>query len=262
MTAVGPETPGARNYKLTIEYDGADFHGWQRQPRGLRTVQGELEDAARTLFGHDVVVRGSGRTDAGVHALAQVANVHTTRELPTGRILRGFNGLCGRDVRVVKVEEVPADWEARSRARGKWYRYDLLPRIPHSALLRGRAWRVAPDLDVSRLRDELATLPATTHWGAYRASDCSSPDPVKTLHAAEVERAGEIVSLRFHGSGFLKQMVRILVGTAVEVGRGRMELGSMVRIRDTQNRAQAGPTAPPHGLFLERVLYGGDGRVY
>ena len=252
---VGPDTPGARHYKLTIEYDGADFHGWQRQPAGLRTVQGELEQAGRTLFGHGVVVRASGRTDAGVHAEAQVANVHTTRDFPPGRILRGLNGLSGRDVRVFRVEEVPADWEARHYARGKWYRYDLLPRVAASALRRGRVWRVAPDLDADRLRAELATLPGTAHWGAYRAADCSSPDPVKTLHAAEVRVAGDVVSLRFHGSGFLKQMVRILVGTAVEVGRGRMPLGAMVRIRETQNRVEAGPTAPPHGLFLERVLY-------
>jgi tRNA pseudouridine38-40 synthase len=173
--------------------------------------------------------------------------------------LRGLNGLAGKDVRVIAVEEVAPDWEARSNARGKWYCYLLLPRVAGPALQEGRVWHIRPDLDVERLRRELATLPATAHWGAYRASDCSSPDPTKTLHAAEVEtRARGVVALRFHGSGFLKQMVRILVGTAVEVGRGRMPEGTMVRVRETQKRSEAGPTAPPQGLYLERVLYEAD----
>lgn len=252
---VGPKTPGASNFKLTIEYDGAGFHGWQRQP-DQRTVQGEMEEAAKILFGHAVTVRASGRTDAGVHAFAQVANVHTTRSLPAGRILRGFNGLCGKDVRVLAIEEVPVDWEARHRARGKWYRYRLLPRFEDTALEQGRVWRVHPKLDLDVLNRELATLPGTARWGAYRAADCSSPDPVKTIldaHAVREDRG--VIAVRIHGSGFLKQMVRILVGTAVEVGVGRMPEGSMIRIRETQERVNAGPTAPSHGLFLERVLY-------
>jgi tRNA pseudouridine38-40 synthase len=253
---VGPDTPGARNLKLTLEYDGAGFHGWQRQAGGLRTVQGEIEAAAAILFGHPVVARVSGRTDAGVHALAQIVNLYTHRAVPLKRVLRGLNGLCGLDVRVLAVEEVPVGWEARVNARGKWYRYLLLPRSSDSALQRGRVWRVNPGLDLDVLAAELSTLPGTAHWGAYRAKDCSSPYPVKTLFAAELERwEGDVVAIRFHGSGFLKQMVRILVGTAVDVGRGQTPPGSMVRIRETQDRTQAGPTAPAHGLYLERVLY-------
>jgi tRNA pseudouridine38-40 synthase len=256
LTTVGPRTEGARNIKLTIEYDGAGFHGWQRQAGGLRTVQGEIESAAATLFGHPVRTRVSGRTDAGVHALAQVANLHATRAMPLRRVLRGMNGLCGRDVRVIAVEDVPLHWDARGDARGKWYRYLVLPRSADSALQRGRVWRVNPGLDLDLLAAELATLPATAHWGAYRAKDCSSPDPVKTIHAAEIEALdGDVFAIRIHGSGFLKQMVRILVGTAVDVARGRLAPGTMVEARETRDRTRAGVTAPAHGLYLERVLY-------
>lgn len=248
-----------RNVRLLLEYDGSHFHGWQRQPE-LRTVQSALEDALRTVLRQDeVLVRGSGRTDAGVHAWAQVANVRTTSDVSLERIRRGVNALAGPGVRVLRAEEADAAFDALGSACGKVYGYKVLDRPSPSPLLEGRAWWVRFPLDRDLLARELATLPATSDWSAYRASDCGSPNPVKTLRAATVrpERDGTF-TLVFEGSGFLKQMVRILVGTAIEVGRGRLAPGSMVQIRDGLERRYAGPTAPPHGLYMERVLYGSD----
>jgi len=245
-----------RNVRLVVEYDGSFFHGWQRQP-DLRTVQSALEDALRVVLRQeDVYVKGSGRTDAGVHAWAQIANVRTTSDVSLDRIRGGVNALAGDGVRVIRAEEAEPDFDSLRSACGKVYGYRILNRRSPSPLLEGRAWWVRLPIDRDVLARELATLPATADWSAYRASDCGSPDPVKTLRRAELrpERDGTF-TLVFEGSGFLKQMVRILVGTAIEVGRGRLDPGAMVRIRDGGIRSAAGPTAPPHGLYMEEVLY-------
>ncbi len=251
-----------RNIRFVVEYDGSFFSGWQRQPE-QRTVQGSLEDALRVLLKEDdVYVKGSGRTDAGVHAWAQVANVRTNSDIALDRLRRGINALAGDGVRVVSASEVPEDFDALGSAQGKIYGYRILDRPSPSPLLEGRAWWVRFPLDRELLAKELATLPATADWNAYRASDCGAPSAVKTLRRAELrpERDGSF-TLVMEGSGFLKQMVRILTGTAIDVARGRLSPGSMVRIRDGGNRAAAGQTAPAHGLYLERVLYSGESAV-
>lgn len=249
--------PGTRNLLLTLEYDGAGFAGWQVQPN-QRTVQGVVTGALQTLCRHDVVLRGAGRTDAGVHAWAQRANFFTDCALPPAKFVRGVTGILQGGAAVVAAEEVDLDFDARRSAQGKIYAYRLLLRNARSPLRDGRAWHVRRTLDLDLLEAELATLPGTANWSAYRSADCGSPHPVKTLRSATLRREErDVVSLVFEGSGFLKQMVRILVGTALEVASGRMEPGSMVRIREGQNREKAGPTAPPHGLYLEEVLYAG-----
>jgi tRNA pseudouridine38-40 synthase len=244
-----------RNVKLVVEYDGTFFHGWQVQ-KNLRTVQGSLQDALRTILREDVTVRGSGRTDAGVHAWAQVANVRIESDIHVDRIRRGVNALAGEGVKVLSAEVVDDDFDSLRSACGKVYAYRLLLRRSPSALLNKRAWWLRYPMDLPLLERELATLPGYHDWNAYRAKDCTSPDPRKTIYSARIrQEEHDCVSLVFTGSGFLKQMIRILVGTAVDVGRGRLEEGSMVRIRESLERAQAGATAPPDGLFLERVLY-------
>lgn len=239
---------------LTVEYDGAHFHGWQEQP-GLSTVQGTLQDALARIVRHEVVVRGAGRTDAGVHAWAQRASVYTTSDAPLPKIARGVSGIGRGRVAVTEAREVPLEFDPRRDACGKVYAYRLLVRSEPSPLLEGRVWHVRPPFDVARLRRELATLLGRADWSAYRSADCGSPDPVKTLHRAEVEQQGDLVTIRFQGSGFLKQMVRILVGTAVDVGKGRRPEGHMLEVRAKHERRLAGETAPGRGLFLERVLY-------
>jgi tRNA pseudouridine38-40 synthase len=246
---------GQRTIRLTLEYDGARFSGWQIQPE-LRTVQGELKRALETLCRHPVTVYGAGRTDAGVHARAQVAHFHTRSDVSTHRLTRGIAGLCRPGLVAVAAEEVDEGFHARRSATGKVYRYRVLARAIPSPLLAERAWHVPFPLDTSLLERELATLPARADWSAYRASDCGARDPVKSLRRAELcARDERLLVFEFEGCGFLKQMVRNLAGTLVDVARGRLEPGSMVRIRDGRDRTAAGPTAPAHGLCLERVLY-------
>ncbi len=244
-----------RVLKLVFEYDGAPFAGWQVQP-GQRTVQGDVEAALATLLREPTRIHCSGRTDAGVHAEAQVASLRTTSELSCDRIRRGINGLVPPGAACLSVEEAAPDFHARFSATGKVYAYRVLARRPKSPLRAGRVWHVHQRLDRELLAAELATLPGTADWSAYRAADCGNADPVKTLRRAELSTEGaDVLVIRFEGSGFLKQMVRILVGTAVDVARGHFEPGSMMRIREGGDRSAAGRTAPAEGLTLERVLY-------
>jgi tRNA pseudouridine38-40 synthase len=244
-----------RVLKLVLEYDGAAFAGWQVQP-GQRTVQGDLVAALETLFRETVAVHGSGRTDAGVHALGQAASVRTSSDLTCERIRRGINGLVREGLACVSVEEVAGDFHARFSALGKVYAYRVLARSSPSPLLAARVWHVPLRLDRELLARELATLPATADWSAYRAADCGNKEPVKGLSRAELTLEEEdVLVLRFEGTGFLKHMVRTIVGTAIDVARGHLEPGSMVRIRDGRDRVAAGPTAPARGLTLERVIY-------
>lgn len=246
--------PGTRNIALTLEYDGSSFAGWQRQP-GQRTVQGALEECLRTVCRHEVIVRGAGRTDSGVHALAQRANFFTTARFEPRALLRSIPGIVRGGLAATEAVEVPLDWDARHDARGKVYGYRVLVRVAPSPLLQGRVWHLRRIIDRELLAAELATLPGRADWSAYRAADCSAPDPVKELRRAELECDGDLLTLRFEGSGFLKQMVRVLAGTALDVAAGRLPPGAMRSIRDSRDRAQAGLTAPACGLCLERVLY-------
>lgn len=242
-----------RNLRLVLEYDGRSFSGWQRQP-GVRTVQQVLEDALTPVLGHTTVVRGAGRTDAGVHAWAQVANVFTTSALATNRILRAINGIVGEGLRAVLVDDAPRLWDARRDALGKHYCYRLILRP--SALLFGRAWIHPGTIDLGLLADELATLPGCHDWSSFRAADCTAPNPVKELFAARVVfEPRDVVALHFEGEGFLKQQVRAMVGTAVGLARKGLPRGTLATIRERRDRNAAGATAPAEGLYLERVLY-------
>lgn len=250
----GTLPPGTRNLLLTVEYDGSGFAGWQVQP-GQRTVQGSLQRAVETLVRHGVIVRGAGRTDSGVHAWAQRASFFTDSNIHPNKLLRGINALAGGGVRVTAVQEVDARFDPLRSAVGKVYDYRLLLRPAPSVLL-ARAWHLRAELDLDLLAAELATLPGEADWSSYRAANCGARYTIKTMRSATLRREERgIVVLRFVGSGFLKQMVRILVGTAVDVALGRLEPGAMVRIRNEASREAAGPTAPPHGLFLYEVLY-------
>ncbi|HEY0839366.1 MAG TPA: tRNA pseudouridine(38-40) synthase TruA [Vulgatibacter sp.] len=246
-----------RTIKLTLEYDGTDFVGWQVQPNG-RSVQEALEAALSTLLGEPARVVGSGRTDAGVHAGAQVASLRTGRDLPLRAFVQGMNGLLPRDVAVVRAEEAPPGFDARRSASGKRYVYRISNRPVRSPLRRRTHWEVFQPLDRAAMREAAGHLLGEHDFSAFRAADCPAPTTVRTLRRLDVldgEGEDEILVVA-EATAFLKQMVRNLAGTLVEVGLGKREAGSMPALLEGRDRTRAGRTAPPQGLVLDEVFYG------
>jgi tRNA pseudouridine38-40 synthase len=251
------DDPEARNLRLLLEYDGTEFRGWQRQQEGLRTVQGCLEDAVRAMTGEAVFVRGAGRTDAGVHAQGQVANFRTVRgaRIPTGGFLRGLNAHLPPDVAVLEVHEAPPAFDARLAARGKLYRYAIWNHLVRSPLHRRRSWHCRAPLDLQAMREAAGLLVGEHDFRAFRAADCERRTTVRVLRQITLTAQGALVTLDVEGTAFLKNMVRILAGTLVAVGRGELTAGDVARLLREGDRTQAGTTAPAHGLTLVRVYY-------
>ncbi len=243
---------------LTLEYDGTDYVGWQRQPNGP-SIQAAVEDALERMFKQPVRISASGRTDAGVHALAQTASFTPPFPLPQRAYVQGLTGLLPRDIAVIDAREVADTFDARRSACGKHYRYCILNRPQRSPLLRRQRWEIFAPLDIGAMRDAAACLTGTHDFSAFRASNCEARSPVKTLRRAEIVRSGDDITLDFEGSGFLKQMVRNIVGTLTEVGLKRRPPESVRQTLQSLDRNQAGPTAPPQGLFLVEVFYGENG---
>jgi tRNA pseudouridine38-40 synthase len=244
-----------RFLRITFEYDGTRYAGWQIQP-GQRTVQGEVERALGVLLRHPVRVRVAGRTDAGVHAFGQVCTLRTEQPVEVQPLLRGLNGVMPKDIAAVAVEEVAPQFDARHDARGKHYRYRILNRRARSAVDRARCWHVWQPLDHGAMEQALGHLRGTHDFRAFRAADCSNKQPIKELREASLTVGPRsMLELDFVGSGFLKQMVRILVGTVVEVGRGARAPGGIPELLASHDRTLAGRTAPAQGLFLVRVFY-------
>jgi len=246
---------GERTLRLVIEYDGTLFHGWQVQ-RDVRTVQGELEAAFTQMTHRSVRITGAGRTDAGVHALGQVASLTTDHPVAIPDLIRGLNALTGPDVAVLSIEEVGEGFSARFDANGKLYRYSILNRPEPSALRRHTHLHVRAPLDLAAMRDGAARLVGTHDFSAFRAADCEREDPTMTLTAVDVIDRDDTVVIEVRGPAFLKNMVRIIAGTLVEVGRGRLEPAAVGDALATGDRSRAGPTAPAHGLVLVEVTYG------
>ena len=248
------DAPRLRTLRLVVEYDGTEFAGWQRQA-GQRTVQQCLEDAFATMTGVAVGVRGAGRTDAGVHADGQVASVELASRIPALGFLRGLNSNLPRDIAVLDVADMPAGFNARRAARGKIYRY-LIWNHPVRSHRRARdTWHVFAPLDVHAMR-EAATLVSGEHdFRAFRASDCERKSTVRLIRRFDVRREGALFTCEVEGTAFLKNMVRILVGTLVAVGRGRMTDATIRDLLAHGDRTRAGMTAPACGLTLAKVIY-------
>ncbi|HZI15523.1 MAG TPA: tRNA pseudouridine(38-40) synthase TruA [Myxococcus sp.] len=242
--------------KLTLEYEGTRYVGWQMQPNGP-SLQATLEDALAQLLGERVSVESAGRTDSGVHATGQVACFTTARVLPMKAYFRGLNGLLPDDVAVVDAVEVPEDFDPRRWSRGKRYRYRLSNRRTRSPLLRLTHWEVFTPLDVDAMRRAAAHLVGRHDYSAFRAADCQAKHAMREVRALRVEGTpGDTVSFVVEGTAFLKHMVRNLVGTLVEVGKGRRPEAWVAEVLASKNRKRAGPTAPAQGLVLEEVFYG------
>jgi tRNA pseudouridine38-40 synthase len=244
----------ARKLRILVEYDGTDFHGWQRQP-GLRTVQSCLEDAIATMTGETIAIQGAGRTDAGVHAAGQVASFTLAAAIPEAGLLRGLNSFLPTDVAILDVREAPADFDARFSARGKVYRYRIWNHLVRSPLHARTAWHCRSVLDLAAMRDAAARLCGEHDFRAFRASDCERRTTVRVIRRLDVDRQGALIAIDVEATAFLKNMVRILVGTLVDVGRGRLGADAIARMLETGERGAGGVTAPPQGLTLVRIIY-------
>ena len=242
-------------YKLTIEYDGRPYHGWQRLP-DAPTVQGALEDAVEKLTGIRTDVVGAGRTDSGVHAYAQTAHVDIDKPLQGWQIVEALNAhIRPHPISVLNAEEAAPDFHARFDATARAYTYELINRRAPLALDAGRAWRIGRPLDV-RLMDEVAQVLRGNHdFTTFRDTKCQAKSPVKTLDIASVEAIGEQVIFHFEARSFLHSQVRSMVGTLVEVGLGKMTVEDVAAALAAADRTRCGPVAPPDGLYLVRVDY-------
>ncbi len=246
-----------RRLKLVLAYDGTDFHGWQRQA-GVRTVQGDVEEVLRRVLGHPLAVRGASRTDAGVHARGQVATVTTESPIPAENLRRAAGCRLPPDIALLHVAEVPAGFDVTRDAVSKLYRYRIFtgPCRPVMSLAQRYSWHVRYPLDLDRLRAAARLLIGTHDFAAFASPGAVRTTTVRTVRAVTVQVRGFEVALDVEGDGFLYNQVRNMVGTLVEVARGHWPPERVATILASRDRAQAGPTAPPHGLCLQWIRYG------
>jgi tRNA pseudouridine38-40 synthase len=243
-----------RTYRLVLAYDGTGLHGWQIQP-DVPTVQGLLLAAARRLFTGEVRVIGASRTDAGVHALGQVVSLTAETTLPPPTVLSALNAHLPREIRVVTSTVAAPGFDARRAARGKRYAYLIDNGAVASPLLLRYAWHVPGRLDPPGLRAALLALRGRHDFSAFCAAPGRDADPVCQLRAVHVRRRPPLVAIVVSADRFLHHMVRNLVGSALEAGRGGRPLDWLLEVLHSRDRARAGATAPAHGLTLLRVLY-------
>lgn len=244
-----------RKLKVIIEYDGSAYSGWQYQTNGV-SIQEIFEKALRKITKTKTSVSASGRTDSGVHAEAQVAHFSTHSKMTGQQFLKALNSALPGDIAVKQVEEVPVEFDARYSAVRKIYRYTILNRDYPSALHHGRVWFVPHSLDLDAMKRAGKYLTGEHNFSAFRASNCDSKNAVRKLFRLDFKKNQDFIHMTFEGGGFLKYMVRNIVGTLVEVGKGQMHAKQVQDILNSRDRAMAGPTAPPHGLCLVEVIYG------
>jgi tRNA pseudouridine38-40 synthase len=244
-----------RHFKLIIEYDGTEYHGWQVQPVGP-TVQGSIQAALERIAGRPVDVRGAGRTDAGVHALGQVASFSAELRLDAATLRRALNAMLPGDVTIRQAEEVDETFDARRSATARTYRYTFLPRDAPSALLGRYSLWIPWPVKWEAMTEAARCLVGTHDFSAFRAGTCTATSPIRTVQSIEWGEAGACRYLEITANAFLQQMVRILVGTLLEVGRGRRPPEWVAEVLAGRDRRRAAKAAPPHGLCLMRVEYG------
>ena len=243
-----------RTIRLVIEYDGTGYVGWQLQPNGL-SVQEVMEGGLAKLLKEPVRLRSSGRTDAGVHARGMVAAFTTTKTIPLRAFVDGLNSLLPPDIAVREAGEAEEGFDPRREARGKHYRYTIRNAPRRSPLSRLYAWHLREPLDLDAMRAAAAFFVGEHDFAAFRTTGCAARSTVRRIDAVAIERQGNVVTIDVHGSGFLKNMVRIMVGTLVEVGLGKREPQAIVRLLTGATSGSAGATAPAHGLCLMEVYY-------
>jgi tRNA pseudouridine38-40 synthase len=244
-----------RNIRLLLEYDGTRYHGWQRQKNAL-SIQEVIETLLARLTGDAVKLHGSGRTDAGVHALGQIANFHTLSHIPLKAFHAGLNSLLPPDIAVLEAAEVPPEFHARKSALSKTYEYRILNRANRSPLHHHYGWWIAARLDLDAMAAAAALLPGEHDFSAFRASGSGNRNPVRQISAARWQtHPGGWLRFTITANGFLRGMVRSLVGTMVEIGKGKAAPELLTELLRSGERRLAGPTAPPQGLYLVEVRY-------
>jgi tRNA pseudouridine38-40 synthase len=242
-------------YKITIEYDGTPYVGWQAQDNGA-SVQGVLTEALAAFAGERVVVAGAGRTDTGVHALGQVAHIDLSKEWETDRIRDAFNfHLRPQPVAVLKAEQVAPDFDARFSAIKRHYLYRVVNRRADLTLEQNRAWRVPRRLDCEAMHTAAQRLIGKHDFTTFRSTECQARSPEKTLDRLDVTRDGDEVRITASARSFLQHQVRSMVGSLVHVGEGKWSIADLADALVARDRARCGQVAPPHGLYLVRVDY-------
>ena len=243
-----------RNIKLTIEYDGKDFNGWQKQPDKLN-IQGTIEQAIEAITGEKVELNASGRTDAGVHAIGQVANFKTNSQIPIEKIPIAINTKLKKTIRIINAEEVDERFHSRLSCKRKTYRYVINNSEFSSALYRNLECHIPQKLDIGKMQEAAKYFEGEHDFKAFKASGTSSKSSVRTIYEAKVYKDNNRICIELTGNGFLYNMVRIISGTLVEVGLGRIKPEDIIKIIDEGKRENAGKTLPPYGLFLVCVKY-------
>jgi len=243
-----------RNIKLTISYDGTSYRGWQIQKNG-RTVQEEIEQAIMKAFGKGHRVHGASRTDAGVHAKAQVAHFKTPLAIPAGKMPMALNMVLPEDIAVTHAEEVPPDFHSRFDARSKRYRYRILNSRHRDPFSEKYSWRIPYKLDVPLMKKEAAFLEGRHDFKSFQARDKRERTSERRIFRIDIGKRKAFLTIDIEADGFLYNMVRNIVGTMIDIGRGYLPPGSMRKILKSRDRTTAGPTAPAKGLFLLEVKY-------
>ena len=243
-------------YKLTLEYDGTGFHGWQRQT-GYPSVQETLECAITAFCGQEVQTHAAGRTDAGVHACGQVVHMDLPRSYDPFAVRQGINFHLGREpaVVVLEAEATHDDFHARFSATARHYLYRIVNRRPPLTLERHRAWQIPVDLDSGAMQEAAQLLIGTHDFTSFRDTECQAKSPVKTLDRLDVHRSGEEILITARSRSFLHHQMRIITGTLTLVGRGQWTADDVARALAARERAAGGPTAPAYGLYLTQVDY-------
>ena len=244
-----------KNVRVIIEYDGTDYHGWQSQAN-LPTVQKTIEDAISQVTGEDVKIAGSGRTDAGVHAIGQVANFFIETQMDPETLRKALNSTLPRDISIIRAQEVPDAFHAQFSSRSKVYEYRIFNRHHPPALQRNRVWHIQEKLDTKRMKEAAAYLEGTHDFSVFATADITVKTTVRTVKRVRVRKTREgIILIEIEADGFLKRMVRMITGTIVQTGKGKLTPEGFGQILTEGRKTKNVFTAPPQGLFLKKVIY-------
>ncbi|KAF1301961.1 tRNA pseudouridine(38-40) synthase TruA [Candidatus Enterococcus willemsii] len=244
-----------RNIKLTIEYDGKRYLGWQRLGDSGKTIQGKIESILTQMTGEKIEIIGSGRTDGGTHARGQVANFKTDSTMTREEMLHFLNQFLPRDIVITRVEEMPERFHARYNCTGKQYSYYVWNSPIPTALERNHSFHVAQPLDFEKMNEACKKLIGTHDFIGFSALKKTKKSTVRTIHELTIQQEESMVHFTFLGDGFLHKMVRIIMGTLLEIGTGKLPVTIIDEIFENKVRANAGETVPSHGLFLDAVFY-------